>query len=300
MKRALKRLRGSQPFNYLTTTAVKGALNVAGIRSETVIKHLHRMGTVSCRLPNGRTLRLWSRADDWVSNQVYWRGWHGYEPETAPVFFRLATKARVTLDVGAYVGFFACLAAHANPKGKVFAFEPLPAIYERLNLNVRLNRLDNINTTQTAVAETNGDARFFHVGDGLPTSSSLSYPFMQGTEGLTSSDVPVVSLDSFLAQKRVEGVDLIKIDTESTEPDVLRGALTTLQRDHPTIICEVLVGRGTAGALEELLAPLGYQFYLLTPKGAERRERIEGHPQWLNYLLVTGEKTEQIECVGKI
>jgi hypothetical protein len=81
-----------------------------------MIKHLHRFGIVRSRLPHGRTLRLWSRGDDWIANQVHWRGWDGYEPETLPLFFRLAATARVTLDVGAHVGFFTLLAGHANPE----------------------------------------------------------------------------------------------------------------------------------------------------------------------------------------
>ena len=143
-KRALKRLRVSQPFNYLATSAVHWLLASTGLQSELIIKRLRRVGMVRRRLPNGRTLRLWSRADDWVSNQIYWRGWSGYEPETVPLFFRLATHARVTLDVGAYVGFYTLLAAHANPTGQVYAFEPLLSVYERLQWNVMLNGLTNV------------------------------------------------------------------------------------------------------------------------------------------------------------
>src|SRR5580693_402829 len=141
---ALKALRTSQPFNWLTTSSLRAGLDLMGVRSEIVIKHLHRVGPVGCKLPNKRKLRFWSRGDDWVSNQVYWRGWRGYEPETTPLFFRLATGANVTIDVGAHVGFYALLAAHANPAGHVVAFEPMPAIHARLARNVRMNGLANV------------------------------------------------------------------------------------------------------------------------------------------------------------
>ena len=104
LNKVLKSIRGSQPFNFLATGTVRAVLRATGLRSELVIKHLHRRGRVRCRLPNGRVLRLWSRADDWICTQVYWRGWAGYEPETTPLFFRLASRARFTLDVGAHVG----------------------------------------------------------------------------------------------------------------------------------------------------------------------------------------------------
>src|SRR6185312_5041737 len=52
--------------------------------------------------------------------------------------------------------------------------------------------------------------------------------------------------DSFVAAERIERLDLVKIDTESTEPSVLRGLSKTLERHHPEIVCEVLAGRTEA------------------------------------------------------
>jgi FkbM family methyltransferase len=217
LKTALKAVRASQPFNTLATTAVHVAFRALGVRSEWVIKHLHRVGVTRCRLPNGRTLKLWSRGDDWVSNQVFWRGWSGYEPETVPLFFRLATRACVTLDVGAHVGFYTLLAAHANSAGQVYSFEPMPRIHQRLFKNVALNGLNNVQCFASAVGEADGAAEFFHVLAELPTSSSLSLNFMQaGGATLSSTRVPVTTLDRFVRERGIGRVDLLKIDTEST------------------------------------------------------------------------------------
>lgn len=287
VKAALKRLRASQPFNRSATAIVRCFLATTRLHSEFIIKHLHRTGTVKRELPNGRTLFLWSRGDDWVSNQVYWRNWHGYEPESTPLFFRLATRAQVTLDVGAYVGFYTLLAAHANLTGQVYAFEPLPLVYQRLQQNIELNHLANTHCIAAAVGETDGTAEFFHVPAEMPTSSSLSLEFMRPAGELRSLTVPVITLDRLVRKQGIERVDLVKIDTESTEPQVLRGMLETLRRDHPHILCEVLQGRGSEKPLEEILRPLGYRFYLLTPDGPELREHVQGHPAWLNYLFTT-------------
>ncbi len=114
IREALRKARVSQPLNFLATSTVRGVLDMSGIRPGFVVRHLHRAGTVCCRLPNGRVLKLWSRGDDWVCTQIYWKGLSGYEPETVPVFLRLATSARVIFDVGAYVGFYTVLAERAN------------------------------------------------------------------------------------------------------------------------------------------------------------------------------------------
>jgi FkbM family methyltransferase len=294
LQNVMKTIRGSQPFNFVATGTVRAFFRATGFRSEKVIKHLHRVGHVRSRLPNGRPLRLWSRGDDWISNQVYWRGWSGYEPETVPLFFELASHAQVTLDIGAHVGFFTLLAAHANPNGRVFSFEPMAAIHQRLRQNVALNRLDNVECIEGAVGETDGHAEFFHVGESLPSSSSLSREFMTAGGGkLHSTRVPVTTIDKFIHEKRIGRVDLLKVDTESTEPQVLRGMVNILARDRPSIICEVLKGRGSEDALQDILRPFGYRFYLLTPNGPQLRERIQGHPDCLNYLFVTG-KSEAI------
>jgi FkbM family methyltransferase len=223
VKRFLKRLRASQPFNCVATTLARAALRAGQVQPEFVVRHLHRVGTVKCPLPNGQTLRLWSRGDDWISNQLFWRGLEGYEPETIPVFLRLATNARLTVDVGAYVGLYALLAALSNREGRVYAFEPHPGIHERLVRNVRLNDLANVECLRSAVGLRDSEATLYHVAAGLPSSSSLSLGFMEDKPDLRGSAVTVVALDRFLRDRNVERVDLVKIDTETTEGDVLDG-----------------------------------------------------------------------------
>ncbi len=296
VKQALKRLRASQPFNYLTTGIVHALQTATGVHSELVIRHLHRVGMVRRKLPNGRTLRLWSRADDWVSNQVYWLGWSGYEPETVPLFFRLAERSRVTIDVGAYVGFFSLVAAHANPKARVYAFEPMPTVYERLRKNVVINHLSNVQCVRCAAGDTEGSAEFYSTGSEMQCSSSLSLGFMRGVERVYSFPVQVATLDRFVRDNHIDSVDLMKIDTETTEPQVLTGMAETLARDHPLIICEVLKDRGAERQLEEILGPLGYRYYHLTPNGPVLREHVEGHPEWLNYLFTTLD-AQEVACL---
>jgi hypothetical protein len=135
------------------------------------------------------------------------------------------------------------------------------------------------------VGEKEGTAEFFHTASELPTSSSLSLEFMSHTENLVSDSVPIITLDSFVKENNIKYVDLMKIDTESTEPDVIKGMYETLQRDQPTIFCEVLKGRGSEKPLEELMHALGYRFYLLTPEGPIEQKHVEGHHEWLNYLF---------------
>ena len=282
----LKRIRASQPFNMVSTSMTRAALLAVGAHSELVVKHLHRVGTVRRILPNGRALVLWSRGDDWVSNQVYWRGWAGYEPEMAPLWFHLAARAGVVLDVGAHVGFYALLAAHANPKGRVFAFEPHPTAHGRLVRNVGLNGVDHVRCMQAACGARAGTEELYEVdGPGIPSGSTLESGFMKPEWGIRSRAVRVLMLDEFVAGADVGTVDLVKLDTEGTEPQVLEGMRDTLRRQRPLIFCEVLPGRGTEEALEAVFGSLGYRYYLLRSDGPKLMDRIRADVMWWNWLF---------------
>ena len=282
----LKRLRAVPAVNMAVTHAVRTPLRTLGLQSELVIKHLPHAGMTTMRLPGGRRARLWSRGDDWVSNQVFWRGWDGYEPEMATLFWRLAADASITLDIGAHVGFYAILAAIANDGGSVFAFEPLPSVFERLQRNLAVNRLQNVTALQQAAGAIDGWAPFFHVPSVIPCSSSLSESFMRSHTGLESLSVSIVRLDSFARQHRVSTIDLVKLDTETTEPDVLIGMGPLLGSSRPDIFCEVL-HRANADALTNILQPLGYSFYVLTDAGPQRRSRVIADELWPNHLFTT-------------
>jgi FkbM family methyltransferase len=283
IKRSLKALRAWRPINAPATVATRSVSRLIGREFESAIKHLPRTGPVRATLPNGEVIRLWSRGDDWVSNQVFWRGWNGYEPETTPLFFRLARDANLVLDVGAYVGFFAILAGLANRRSRVFAFEPMPASGERLRRHLELNRLDNVELVSAAVFAVAGEGELFHSGH-LPTSTSLVRGWASSHPGLRSSIVQTVAIDSFLEERGLGSVSLLKLDIETGEPDALRGMRRTLERDRPTIVCEVL-STAVAAELQRLLAPFGYRFHHLTDSGPLESPQIEPHPQWLNWLF---------------
>lgn len=292
-KRGVKVVRGFVPVNHALTSVLRAASARSGRQSQALSRYLPRVGLFETPLPNGGTLKMWSRGDDEITSAVYWGGWAGHEPETSECFWTLAASARVTLDIGAHVGYFGLLAAHANPEGRVHAFEPLPVVHERLRRNVRLNGLRNIVCHQTAVGGESGEAKFYHLPGCIPSSSSMSLNFMEPVAGdrkLAAFEVEVTTIDDFVAANDVRGVDLVKIDTEATEDSVLRGMASMLARDRPAVVCEILPG-GPASAVEEILAPLGYRYYLLTDRGPQWCPQITPHRQWRNFLFRADDAT---------
>ena len=90
----------------------------------------------------------------------------------------------------------------------------------------------------------------------------------------------------------------MKIDVERSEPQVVEGMLATIERDHPTIVCEVLDSE-QGRALEQLLRRFDYRWYHLTWMGPLERDEIAPSPTPFcqNYLFTTRSTRELLDLV---
>jgi hypothetical protein len=77
---------------------------------------------------------------------------------------------------------------------------------------------------------------------------------------------------------------IIKVDTETTEPAVLRGADRTVTEHRPWIFCEVLAGY-VEEELTAAVAGWGYTWYHLTAPGPlEVAAQIVGDPTHEHFM----------------
>lgn len=76
----------------------------------------------------------------------------------AELFRRAVHPGAVVLDLGAFVGYFALLAAReSGPEGRVYAFEPDPRDRPWLERNVEANGLgDRVDVVPMAVSDHSG------------------------------------------------------------------------------------------------------------------------------------------------
>jgi FkbM family methyltransferase len=291
LRAVLKRLR-VQPFlNRVSTTCLRALVGwLPRGTPDFIARHLPRVGLFRFRAPGGERIALLSEGDDWVATQIFWKGLERSEPD-AVLFYEMARRARVTIDVGAHIGLYSLLAASANPGGRVLAFEPLPRVFSRLYRNVEANQRDNIECFPMAVGRTEGIEDFYFAPiEPLPSSSGLNPHFFHESGVLVRSQpVPVISLDTFCVSRGTGQVDLVKIDTESTEAAVLDGMTRVLGESRPHIFCEVLDVSDTADEVDGLLRRHGYRFFHLTPDGPKPNERLVGHRSFRNYLCIARE-----------
>ena len=285
LRSAARAVRSWSPANRVLTRV--GKLAFRDNPPEFLMTHLPRCGEVVVTVPDRGSLRLWSRGDDWMTSRIWWQGLGGYEPEMVLPFLRFASTARTVIDVGAFVGFYALLAARCNPKARVFALEPNPDLAARLGRNLSLNEDLRVTVLPYAAAATRGPAPFYLGGTWLPSSSGISLDFVDSAEVIPTA---TTDLDSLVVEWGVAGtVDLVKLDVEMAEPDVLAGMTETLRRDRPVIFCEVLPGSNPR-RIEEILDGTSYRYFHLTPAGLEPEAELRPHEKLLNHLLCPEEK----------
>lgn len=224
-------------------------------------RHLHYHGTVSIHIDSRKQFKMKSYGHA-IENNLYWYGLSGHEPETLIPWLRAAAQANVVLDIGANTGLFSFAAAAQNENARVYAFEPLPRVAEILRANTDLNPQSQVAVVERAVSDKPGVARIFDPGGDQPASASLRSDFLStDTEPV---DVATVSIDAFLAEERIEQVDLIKLDVEGVEEFALRGMAATLQKHKPAIFMEMVDER--PALIDEIrkLIDIGYQLVCLT------------------------------------
>jgi FkbM family methyltransferase len=139
-----------------------------------------------------------------------------YEKEVESALSVLITKETTFVDAGANIGYFTVLSSRLARE--VYAFEPAPAVFERLSRNVALNGLGNVRALQLALSKERGKLRLFE-SKISPGHDSTVKRF----EHDRSMVVDAVSLDEVIDPSVREVV--MKVDVEGAEMDVLLGAL---------------------------------------------------------------------------
>jgi FkbM family methyltransferase len=261
-----------------------------------VLSKIPVCGPFCFRLPNTRKVYLQSDGNDFIASLLYWGGIDAFESHTIKLLVELLAYADTVFDIGANTGLYSLIAATDNPRRLVYAFEPVPRVFDCLRRNVELNKLRNIYINPYAITNYDGEITLYIPDGAIPTDASTLKGFREATESIS---VQAKTIDSFVIKNEIPKVDLMKIDTEGTEHEVLDGAKKILIRDEPIIICEVLKGR-TEDHLHSVMDGLGYTYFWVSDIGLIEKKRIEGDPTYrnMNYLFITEKKRQ--ETLSKI
>jgi len=301
LKKVLLFIRGTFIVNVPVRSIVKASYNFQKKLYDYCIIHWPVFGIISFKLPNNKSVKIYSKGDDFVSTQAYWKGYDGYEGPSVRLFYHIATKSKIICDIGANVGYFTLIGAGANNKAAVYAFEPVPNIYERLAQNIELNQFTEAKPINAAVGNSELPLKFYVPNTkGMSHASSSKkgwYPDSKETE------VQSVSLDGFKAKHSIGKIDLIKMDCEFHEVEALKGMRGILSTDKPIILMEVLFPEDNWVKghfennyyleIEQIMKENGYYFYLINDTALIRLDKLEHNPGERNYLF-SAKKSDSI------
>jgi FkbM family methyltransferase len=196
---------------------------------------------------------------------------NGYEPPTRGLIERILRRGDLFVDVGAHWGFFTLQAA-THPAGEieVIAFEPELMNATILSENVARNKSSNVTVVCAACGKEYGLAP-------LVTNTTMGHSIRGADSRIDgrgpSKWVSVVTLDGALASlQKLDRRLILKIDAESSEPNIIAGAKSLLRSGRVALIIwecggDFIKGGGHAAMVQMVafLSECGFQ-HLQSPE----------------------------------
>jgi FkbM family methyltransferase len=168
------------------------------------------------------TYVIWDSGPD-ASGWSFWdvfadRTW---EPDLERMLSTYLNENTTFLDIGAWIGPVSLMASKMC--GRVHAVEPDPVARQELELNVSLQRKDNITIHGFALTDHDGSVTIGHRGD-REFGDSMTSTIFSG-DGI---NVSAVTLEKFVQDVDLSTLGLVKIDIEGGEEALLQASSETL------------------------------------------------------------------------
>ena len=163
------------------------------------------------------------------------------------------------MDCGAHIGKYTVLASKlVGDTGRVIAFEPFPANYQRLMMNLKLNNCNNVTVMNCAVWNENEEKTLWV--NSRSSTNSLN-PSLNASTRIGSIDVKCVKLDEVMGA--MERIDWLKLDVEGADFEALQGASESIAKRKVTNI----IVEASVQATLDFLEHHGYSLTRLMPSG---------------------------------
>lgn len=191
-----------------------------------------------------------------------------YEPELEPYFAAAMRAGCAFLDGGANLGYWSVVASdECDEPGRVVAVEPVPAIFDRLRENARLNA-DRFVCEQAALwSEPDVDLTMASHPQWHAGSSVLHGP-RAAADGQYTTRVPTTTIDRVARRYWPdERPLLIKLDVEGAESAALAGGEDTLANRDVVLIYEDHGSDPEHTSTRAVLEDLGFRVYACTGDG---------------------------------
>lgn len=201
-----------------------------------------------------------------ISDYQEWLVYFYCKSDSSDHILNYLEQSEIVFDIGANIGqtsfnmFRTQKSKNLNPN--IYAFEPYPRTFSKLETNISLNKNSSIKAYNLGVSEHRGS---LHMIQHCPSNSG---GFRMTENRQNSIEVPVISLDEFVIENQLDSVDFIKIDVEGFELQVIQGALKTIEKFKPILIFEYSLQNisDQGGHIEGMLTHLERLNYRISSK----------------------------------
>jgi FkbM family methyltransferase len=220
-----------------------------------------------------------------------------YEPAETRALLPLVRDARMVLDIGANIGWFALWFASHCAGARVHAFEPVPRNVEFLARNVARNALEHrISVHSLGLSERAGTHEFFVYPTGSTNASMLNVAAVADPVRVVAA---VERLDDWAARTGV-APDCIKCDVEGAELLVFRGGERVLREHRPVVFAEMLRKWARPfgyhpNDMIDFFSGLEYRCYSVSEAGLAPFRRMTDASVETNFVFLSRERAELLE-----
>lgn len=165
------------------------------------------------------------------------------------------------LDIGASVGLYASY--WSKYCRKVYCFEPSSLVYQQLKETI--SKFNNLEAKKIAISSYKGVSNFYLDPDRL-SENTLSTNSLWPKEEVMVNTVDNLGIDD---------ICFIKIDTEGNELNVLKGAIETIKKYKPTVMCEIYKKNLNKIEIKEIFDFFDYRKYKFFCKFYSQKQLYE-------------------------
>lgn len=191
------------------------------------ISYLDNIMTYTIKYRDKKTKIILNRKFGYVDMMIFKNGI--YEKDIVDDIYNELDNTKTMLDIGSNIGQHSLILSSYCKK--IYAFEPIPKVYEQFRSSIAKNNIKNIETFNIGISNKKETKEFNFIEDHAGASS-----FIDRSNDHTHKII--VKTDTLYNILRDTSFDVMKIDVEGYEAVVILGNKEIILKNRPVIFVE--------------------------------------------------------------
>lgn len=235
----------------------------------------------------GSNIKLLLDRFDRLSAPFVMLNYHSIDINEKGIIFKIASASPIIFDIGANVGWYSLNFAKLPKVKKIYAFEPIPYVFDYLKKHIKINNASKILPFNFAFSDTPGKKIFYWTKNETVGASMAN--IISDRHKISKIKCKAATIDKFM-KNLSHGVDLIKCDVEGAELFVFKGGIETLKKYKPVIFAELLRKWSAKfnyhpNDVIKILGDIGYECYYVKNNKLARIKQVTDKTSATNFYF---------------